>query len=50
MTVNEIKPKNRTVLLAIDQHRTYTAYFGLIEDKSEFLIYIKFTTKNLDLF
>lgn len=46
MTVKEIQLYNRTVWLAIDQLRTYSADFKFIEEKPEFLCYFKLTEPN----
>jgi hypothetical protein len=43
MKVKEIQLKNRTVWLAIDQLRIYSADFKFIEEKSEFLCYFNLT-------
>ncbi len=46
MKVKEIQLKNRTVWLAIDQLRIYSADFKFIEEKPEFLCYFKLTEPN----
>ncbi len=50
MIVKEIKLKNRTVWLAIDQLRTYSTDFKFIEDKTEFLCYFKLTEPNQTIY
>jgi hypothetical protein len=46
MTVKIIHLKDKTIWLAIDQLRTYSSDFKLIEDKPEFLCYFKLTEPN----
>jgi len=50
MTVKEMQLKNRTVWLAIDQLRTYSADFKNIEEKQEFLCYFKLTEPNFNIY
>ena len=42
--------KNRTVWLAIDQLRTYSADFKNIEEQQEFLCYFKLTEPNFNIY
>jgi hypothetical protein len=50
MIIREIKLKNRTVWLVIDQLRTYSTDFYKIEDKPEFLCYFKLTEPNSTIY